>query len=134
MCIRDRISGAIIMGTGNQPPLLAGIGGALTRVIALFKGWKYRSTFINNMAFGSYNKRFAPARTPYDWLTKDKAIVDAYSADERSKMCIRDRNSTEEVRRSLLAALIERKITKFMQSYDAIVHKTEKDRDVYKRQ
>lgn len=79
----NEISGAIIMGTGNQPPLLAGIGGALTRVIALFKGWKYRSTFINNMAFGSYNKRFAPARTPYDWLTKDKAIVDAYSADER---------------------------------------------------
>lgn len=37
-------------------------------------------------------------------------------------------NSTEEVRRSLLAALIERKITKYMQGYDAIVHKTEKDR------
>lgn len=37
-------------------------------------------------------------------------------------------NSTEEVRRSLLAALIERKITKYMQNYDAIIHKTEKDR------
>lgn len=37
-------------------------------------------------------------------------------------------NSTEEVRRSLLAALIERKITKYMQGFDAIVHKTEKDR------
>lgn len=79
----NELSGAIIMGTGNQPPLLAGIGAAMTKVIALFKGWKYRSTFINNMAFGSYNKRFAPARTPYDWLTKDKAIVDAYCADER---------------------------------------------------
>lgn len=79
----SELSGAIIMGTGNQPPLLAGIGAALTRVIALFKGWKYRSTFINNMAFGGYNKRFAPARTPHDWLTKDEAIVDTYSADER---------------------------------------------------
>ena len=37
-------------------------------------------------------------------------------------------NSTEEVRQSLLAALIERKITKYMQSYDAIVTKVEKDR------
>ena len=37
-------------------------------------------------------------------------------------------NSTEEVRRSLLAALIERKITKYMQSYDAIITKVEKDR------
>lgn len=37
-------------------------------------------------------------------------------------------NSTEEVRRSLLAALIERKITKYMQSYDAIITKAEKDK------
>lgn len=37
-------------------------------------------------------------------------------------------NSTEEVRRSLLAALIDRKITKYMQNYDAIVTKVEKDR------
>lgn len=37
-------------------------------------------------------------------------------------------NSTEEVRQSLLAALIERKITKYMQNYDAIVTKIEKDR------
>lgn len=37
-------------------------------------------------------------------------------------------NSTEEVRQSLLAALIERKITKYMQNYDAIVTKVEKDR------
>lgn len=37
-------------------------------------------------------------------------------------------NSTEEVRRSLLAALIERKITKYMQSYDAIITKVEKDK------
>ncbi|NCB99364.1 MAG: DHH family phosphoesterase [Clostridia bacterium] len=40
-------------------------------------------------------------------------------------------NSTEEVRRSLLAALIERKITKYMQSYDAIITKVEKDRYVF---
>lgn len=77
------IDGAIIMGTGNQPPVLAAAGRMLASIIALFKGWKFRSRFINNMAFGSYNKRFEPARTPHDWLTKDEAIVDAYEADER---------------------------------------------------
>lgn len=77
------IDGAIIMGTGNQPVLLASAGRLLTCAIALAKGWHFRSSFINNMAFGSYNKRFEPARTPYDWLTKDEAIVDAYMADER---------------------------------------------------
>ena len=40
-------------------------------------------------------------------------------------------NSIEDVRRSLLAALIDRKITKYMQSYDAIITKVEKDRYVF---
>ncbi len=40
-------------------------------------------------------------------------------------------NSTEEVRQSLLAALIDRKITKYMQQYDAIVNKMEKDRYIF---
>ena len=35
------------------------------------------------MAFGSYNKRFEPARTRVDWLTKDEAIVDKYVAEPR---------------------------------------------------
>ncbi|MCR4672741.1 MAG: DHH family phosphoesterase [Lachnospiraceae bacterium] len=37
-------------------------------------------------------------------------------------------NSTEEVRRSLLSALVERKITKYLQEYDAIINKIENDR------
>ncbi len=77
------LAGAIIMGTGNQPPALAAFGKALAGLISLFKGDKYRSRFINNMAFGSYNKRFKPARTPYDWLTKDTKIVDAYMKEPR---------------------------------------------------
>lgn len=40
-------------------------------------------------------------------------------------------NSTEEVRRSLLSALIERKITKYMQNHDAIITKVEKDKYVF---
>lgn len=33
------------------------------------------------MAFGSYNKSFEPKRTKYDWLTRDEAVVDAYTKD-----------------------------------------------------
>lgn len=47
------------------------------------KGWRHRSRLIDKMAFASYNKRFEPARTRADWLTKDEAIVDRYLADER---------------------------------------------------
>ncbi|MDD7389673.1 MAG: alpha/beta hydrolase [Lachnospiraceae bacterium] len=74
------LSGVIIMGTGSQPvPVLIG-GKILCRCIAAVKGWEYRSALIDNMAFASYNKRFEPARTDKDWLTKDETIVDAYLA------------------------------------------------------
>ena len=79
----DELDGAIIMGTGNQPFILAKLGVALTWIMAKFKGWRYRSIMIDNMAFGGYNKRFQPPRTDKDWLTKDEKIVDDYIADER---------------------------------------------------
>lgn len=79
----NELEGAIIMGTGNQPLVLAAAGVVITAVIALIKGWKYRSTFIDKMAFGGYNKRFMPSRTDKDWLTKDEKKVDEYLSDER---------------------------------------------------
>lgn len=73
----DGLAGAVIMGTGSQPGIVLHIGKLLCRLIALFRGWEYRSSFVDNMAFGGYNKQFEPARTPSDWLTKDEAIIDA---------------------------------------------------------
>lgn len=78
----NELDGAIIMGTGCQPFALVQFGVILTRLVSLFKGWRYRCSFINNLAFGSYNKHFEPARTTKDWLSKDTAIVDKYVADE----------------------------------------------------
>ena len=77
------VSGAIIMGTGNQPLPVAMFGHVLTHMIAAVKGWHYRSAFVNKMAFGSYNKKFQPSRTDFDWLTRDTDIVDAYIAEPR---------------------------------------------------
>ncbi len=74
------LTGAIIMGTGSQPGLTLKMGKFLCRLIALFRGWGFRSRMIDNMAFGSYNKAFEPARTPNDWLSKDTEKVDAYCA------------------------------------------------------
>ena len=71
----QELNGAIIMGTGGQPLPLIQCGRLLTSIVALFKGWHYRCKFVNNMAFGSYNKYFEPARTSKDWLSKDTAIV-----------------------------------------------------------
>lgn len=72
------LAGAIIMGTGSKPGIVLWGGKILCKMIAAFKGSNYRSNLIDNMAFGSYNKRFEPSRTDKDWLTRDEKIVDAY--------------------------------------------------------
>lgn len=79
----NELNGAIVMGTGFEqlPVLKAGM--AICKLIASFKGWRHRSEFVNNMAFGSYNKKFEPARTRVDWLTRDNAIVDWYIKEPR---------------------------------------------------
>ena len=77
----EGLSGAIIMGTGVQPSGILKTALALCRIDARLKGWRHRSNLINNMALGSYNKKFEPARTKNDWLTKDESIVDAYNAN-----------------------------------------------------
>ena len=75
------LAGAIIMGTGNKDALTLAGGRLLCRITSLFHGWKYRSHLVNAIAFGSYNKKFEPARTPVDWLTKDRAVIDHYARD-----------------------------------------------------
>lgn len=77
----EGLAGAIIMGTGFQPAILTCAGKLVTRVIAAFKGWRYRSKFIDKLAFGAYNDRFEK-RTEYDWLSVDCGNVDRYIADE----------------------------------------------------
>ena len=69
------------MGTGAQPGIVLKLGKMICKTIAAFHGWHYRSTFVDNMAFGGYNKKFEPARTKNDWLTKDTKIVDRYCQD-----------------------------------------------------
>jgi alpha-beta hydrolase superfamily lysophospholipase len=44
-------------------------------------GGRNRSAFLNQLGIGSFNKRFAPNRTEFDWLSRDAAEVDRYVAD-----------------------------------------------------
>ncbi len=77
------INGVIIVGTGHQPYALLKIGLIITKLIATFKGWRYRSKFVNNLAIGNNNKKFQPSRTNVDWLSRDEKIVDEYIKDKR---------------------------------------------------
>ena len=76
------LDGAIIMGTGFQPKALGKTAKTLCRVLAVFHGWHYRSSFVANLSFMGYNKGLE-GRTTHDWLNRDQAEVDKYLAEER---------------------------------------------------
>ena len=76
------LDGAIIMGTGYQPKALVTLARTVCRVLAVFFGWKHRSSLVKNLSFLGYNKGLE-GRTPHDWLNRDQAEVDKYRADER---------------------------------------------------
>ena len=75
------IRAAIISGTGWQPAPMLSAGLALCALEARRRGEKRTSPLINKLIFGSYNKKFSPNRTPYDWICSDPASVDRYAAD-----------------------------------------------------
>ena len=78
---QDGVAGAIICGTGQMRKNTASFGRMLALADARMHGQDHRSVFLGNLMFGSYNKRFEPARTKQDWLTRDTDVVDTYCAD-----------------------------------------------------
>ncbi len=74
------------------------------------------------------------------YLYDETDLVEALAEKEKTKMVVghiyidnyeEAMESTEEVRQSLLVALIDRKITKYMQAADAIIKKLEKDKYIF---
>lgn len=81
--IYDDLDGALIVGTGYQPYASVKLGLIISKLLAAFKGWRFRSKFINKLAIGGNNKYFEPAKTKSDWLSRDEEVVDAYIKDDR---------------------------------------------------
>ena len=75
------LAGLILSGSTKAAPI-AKMGAVLATVLtALSKDKTRPSPFMNNMAFGAYNKAFPNRRTDFDWLSRDEAQVDKYIAD-----------------------------------------------------
>lgn len=79
---RDLADKYICCGTSGKNPA-ADAGLMLCSIIKAFRGERAVSPFLENMAFGAYNKRF-DGTSNYEWLTKDREIIEKYAAD---KLC-----------------------------------------------
>jgi len=81
MTYPDDFSGCILSGTGFQSPMLVRAGRLAAKRIVKKQGAKCHDEGLQNLIFAGYNKNFAPARTPYDWISGDDEEVDRYIAD-----------------------------------------------------
>lgn len=74
---------AILSGTG-WPASLMTLGGLAVAELAVRKeGARALGTKLNDIAFGSYCKRIASPRTPFDWLSRVPENVDRYISDPK---------------------------------------------------
>lgn len=75
------LDGCVLCGTGHMSPALIA-GGKLVADREIRRlGRKAFSARADQLAFGAYNKPFAPNRTRFDWVSASEANVDAYMAD-----------------------------------------------------
>ncbi len=77
----DAFNAAIISGTGNQGAALVNGGLFMGNLVTGLRGAHHYSKFLNNLAFGSYNKIYDNPKTEYDWLSRDETNVQKYIDD-----------------------------------------------------
>jgi alpha-beta hydrolase superfamily lysophospholipase len=77
----NALAGVVLSGANGNPTPLAAMGRALTRAERVRLGSRGRSKLVQSLTFDAFNKKFAPARTAFDWLSRDPAEVDKYIAD-----------------------------------------------------
>lgn len=75
------VQAAIYCGTGGKNPAVP-LAITIASILAKSRGSMHRSTFINNVAFGAYNKKYKDVQTAFDWLSKDRDQVQKYIDDK----------------------------------------------------
>ncbi|HET9840200.1 MAG TPA: alpha/beta hydrolase [Candidatus Angelobacter sp.] len=77
----DSLAGVVLSGANGKPTGMAVIGRQITRAERLRLGARGKSKLALSLSFDAFNKKFAPTRTAFDWLSRDPVEVDKYVAD-----------------------------------------------------
>jgi alpha-beta hydrolase superfamily lysophospholipase len=110
----DAVAGVVLSGCSGQPTSLAAAGRLIARLERIRLGRRGRSSLIQSLSIDAFNKRFEPARTQCDWLSRDPAEVDKYVNDplcgfaSRVQLWIDLLDAWVEIAKSASAALVRK--------------------------
>ena len=79
----DEVDGAILCGTGSVPPAVCRTGMAACVLLALLKGWHYRSSFVKKVTFGKPYASFCldGSDPENSWLSRNVESVKRFYED-----------------------------------------------------
>ena len=77
----EKVDKVILIGTGQMSPVAIKIAKMLAESEAKKAGDFNSTQKIHDLTFGTYNKRFSPNRTDYDWLCANNEELDCYIND-----------------------------------------------------
>ena len=77
----DALAGVVLSAPSGMPTRMAAVGKLMARLERMRLGPRGHSGIIQALTFGAFNRSFSPARTPFDWLSRDREEVDKYIAD-----------------------------------------------------
>lgn len=80
----ELFDGLVLSATGFRQAALARVMAGIAAVAGRRQGWAEPSALMRKLVFGTFNLRFVPARTGFDWLSRVPEAVDAYIADPQA--------------------------------------------------
>lgn len=76
------LDGVVLSATSGKPPPIASVGRVLARLERLRVGPRGTSALLQTLSFEAFNKPFkAQGPSAFEWLTRERAVIDAYVAD-----------------------------------------------------
>lgn len=75
------LNACVLSSTTGNMGLMRAVGLALMRVEIAWAGPRHRSRLAEELSFKTFNRRFKPTRTAFDWLSRDADEVDRYVGD-----------------------------------------------------
>ena len=77
-----QFAGAIIAGTGHQPAAVLSIMMSIVNTQVSSGGFNNTTPLVKKLSFETYNSKFKPNATDFDWLCSDKEQLRDYISDD----------------------------------------------------